>query len=127
MADLVLSRREGISRQSVCREAQRNVQEGLTPTSDACDCLKPTIRVPQKQVYRLKRARANFALWSDAMVLCAVALVITPAAEAWADFFSSSQTQIQQIFVERNSFPEAIKGLVHWFSLRSPHPSISTL
>ena len=36
-------------RRSACREAQRTFREGLTPTSDDCDCLKPTIRVPLKQ------------------------------------------------------------------------------
>jgi PAS domain S-box-containing protein len=66
-----------------------------------------------KAGYQHKRARANFALMERReWWLWAVALVITLVLTCGLISFLLPNTQIHQDFVERNSFPEAIKGLV---------------
>jgi two-component system cell cycle sensor histidine kinase/response regulator CckA len=66
-----------------------------------------------KAGYQHKRARANFALMERReWWLWAVALVITLVLTCGLISFLLPNTQIHQDFVERTSFPEAIKALV---------------
>jgi|SRR5882724_9056796 len=66
-----------------------------------------------KAGYQHKRARANFALMERReWWLCVVALVITLVLTCGLISFLLPNTQFHQDFVEQNSFPEAIKGLV---------------
>ena len=107
---------------SACREAQRTFRAELTPTSDACECLRPTIRVTQKQVISTSgpaRLRVNGATRMVALGGC---LSHHIGADVWADFISSSQHTIPPRFRRAKFIPRGHQGPCSiGFSLRSLH------